>query len=256
MRKPFIAGNWKMNLDNREAAGFVKELGLKFENKNNIQIAICPPFTSIESAMIALKSAKDANKNIDIKIGAQNMYFEKSGAFTGEISSEMLKTLGVEYVILGHSERRAIFNEDDELVNRKIKAALDAGLKPIFCVGESLKTREEGKAVDFTLRQIRAGLQQVEAESMKNITIAYEPIWAIGTGKTATPEDAQQMCISIRNEIQALYKKDISENIIIQYGGSVKPSNIKEIMAMPDVDGTLVGGASIKPDDFLALINY
>lgn len=256
MRKPFIAGNWKMNLDHKEAADFVKEFGLKFENKNDIRIAICPPFTSIASVKTALSEAKEACGDLDVKIGAQNMYFEKNGAFTGEVSPEMLKVLGVEYVILGHSERRAIFKEDDELVNTKIKAALAEGLKPIFCVGESLETREKGEAVDFTLKQIRAGLKQVTAENLKNITIAYEPIWAIGTGKTAMPEDAQQMCASIRGEIAGLYEKDISEDIIIQYGGSVKPSNIKEIMAMPDVDGALVGGASIKPDDFLALINY
>lgn len=256
MRKPFIAGNWKMNLNHNEASGFVNELSFKFENKNDVKIAVCPPFTSIRSVVVAVEDEKLKNKDFNIKIGAQNIYFEKNGAFTGEISADMLKTLGVEYVIVGHSERRVIFKEDDELVNKKIKAALSNGLKPIFCVGESLETREKGKAVEFTLNQVQAGLDLIDISEISKITIAYEPIWAIGTGKTATPEDAQQMCNSIRMKIEALYKKDIAENMIIQYGGSVKPSNINEIMAMPDIDGALVGGASIKTDDFLALINY
>ena len=256
MRKPFIAGNWKMNLNHNEASGFINELSLKFGNKNDITIAVCPPFTSISSTAAAIEACRVENKAFDIKIGAQNMYYEKNGAFTGEISADMLKALGTEYVIIGHSERRVIFKEDDELVNRKIKAALSNGLKPILCVGESLETREKGKAVDFTLNQVQSGLNSVSADEMTNITIAYEPIWAIGTGKTATPEDAQHMCSSIRMKVEAMYKKDIAENTVIQYGGSVKPSNISEIMAMPDIDGALVGGASIKTDDFLALINY
>ena len=256
MRKPFIAGNWKMNLNHNEASSFINELSFIFENKNDIKIAVCPPFTSIRSVVLAIEDEKSKNKNFDIKTGAQNMYFEKNGAFTGEISADMLKTLGVEYVIIGHSERRVIFKEDDELINKKIKAALSNDLKPIFCVGESLETREKGNAVEFTLNQIQAGLDMIDESEIDNITIAYEPIWAIGTGKTATPEDAQQMCNAIRMKVENLYKKEISEKIIIQYGGSVKPSNIAEIMAMPDIDGALVGGASIKTDDFLALINY
>lgn len=256
MRKPFIAGNWKMNLNHNEASSFINELSFIFQNKNDVKIAVCPPFTSIRSVALAIEDEKSKNKNFDIKIGAQNMYFEKNGAFTGEISADMLKTLGVEYVIIGHSERRVIFKEDDELINKKIKAALSNDLKPIFCVGESLETREKGNAVEFTLNQIQAGLDMIDESEIDNIAIAYEPIWAIGTGKTATPEDAQQMCNAIRVKVENLYKKEISEKIIIQYGGSVKPSNIAEIMAMPDIDGALVGGASIKTDDFLALINY
>ncbi len=256
MRKPFIAGNWKMNLNHNEALSFIKDLSLRFNNKNGITIAVCPPFTSIRSVALAIEDEKFKSKDFNIKIGAQNMYFEKSGAFTGEISADMLNTLGVEYVIIGHSERRVIFKEDDELINKKIKAALSNGLKPIFCVGESLETREKGNAVEFTLNQVRAGLDLISPDEMAQITIAYEPIWAIGTGKTATPEDAQQMCNSIRSKIEALYEKNVAENTVIQYGGSVKPSNISEIMKMPDIDGALVGGASIKTDDFLALINY
>ncbi|MDD3520356.1 MAG: triose-phosphate isomerase [Actinomycetota bacterium] len=256
MRRPFIAGNWKMNLDHNEASSFIDELSLKFKNKNDIEIAVCPSFTSIRSVAVAAEKEKEKNNHFNIKIGAQNIYFEKSGAFTGEISADMLRALGVEYVIIGHSERRVIFKEDDELINKKIKSALANGLKPILCVGETLEIREKGKAVEFTLNQINSGLDLIDISEIKNITIAYEPIWAIGTGKTATPEDAQQMCSSIRMKIEKLYKKEIAENIIIQYGGSVKPSNISEIMEMPDIDGALVGGASIKSDDFLALINY
>jgi len=256
MRKQFIAGNWKMNLNHNEAVSFIKELSHKFDNKNNIDIAVCPSFTSIRSVAIAIEDEYLKNKNFDIKVGAQNMYYEKSGAFTGEISADMLKTLGVHYVIIGHSERRVIFKEDNELVNKKIKAAIANGLKPILCVGESLDIREKGKAVEFTLSQVNAGLNGIDAEAMNSIIIAYEPIWAIGTGKTATPNDAEEMCLSIRGKICSMFGQVIAENIIIQYGGSVKPSNIKDIMAMQNIDGALVGGASIKVDDFLALINY
>jgi triosephosphate isomerase len=256
MRRPFIAGNWKMNLNHKEALKFINDLGCKFENKNNVDVAICPSFTSLRTVILAIEDEYKNNKNFKIKIGAQNMYFEDKGAFTGEVSADMLKALQVEFVIIGHSERREIFNETDEVINKKLKAAFTHELKPILCIGESLKTREEGKAKEFTLSQIRLDLKDISFNDAKNLTIAYEPIWAIGTGKNATPQDAQEMCSSIREEIAKLYNDEIARNIIVQYGGSVKPSNIKEIMLMPDIDGALVGGASIIVDDFLAIINY
>lgn len=256
MRIPFIAGNWKMNLNHNEAIKFIEDISYKFENKNNIRIAICPSFTSLRSSIIVLEDEVAKNPNIKIKIGAQNMYFEESGAFTGEVSPSMLKTLGVEYVIIGHSERRELFYEMDESVNKKLKAALNHDLKPILCVGETLKIRESGDAVGYTLTQIQKDLSGISEIEIDSITIAYEPIWAIGTGKNATPQDANEMCLAIRNEIKRLFGKEAAENLTIQYGGSVKSSNIKELMAMPDIDGALVGGASIKADDFLAIINY
>jgi len=256
MRTPFIAGNWKMNLNHNEAIKFIGDISYKFENKNDIRIAVCPSFTSLRSSIIVLEDEISKNPKIKIKIGAQNMYFEENGAFTGEISPVMLKTLGIEYVIIGHSERRELFGEVDESVNKKLKAAFNHDIKPILCVGETLQTREAGNAVDFTLMQIQKDLYGISETEMSSITIAYEPIWAIGTGKNATPQDANEMCLAIRNEVKRLYNPEIAENLIIQYGGSVKPSNIKELMAMPDIDGALVGGASIKVEDFLAIINY
>jgi len=256
MRRPFIAGNWKMNLNHKEALKFISDFSYKFENKNDIDIAICPSFTSLRTVILAIEDEYRNNKNFKIKVGAQNMYFENKGAFTGEVSADMLKALQVEFVIIGHSERREIFNETDEIINKKLKAAFTHELKPILCIGESLKTREEGKAKEFTLNQIRLDLKDISLDDAKNLTIAYEPIWAIGTGKNATPQDAQEMCSSIRKEIRELYNDEIAQNMVIQYGGSVKPSNIKEIMLMSDIDGALVGGASIVVDDFLAVINY
>ncbi len=256
MRTPFIAGNWKMNLNHNAAIKFIEDISYKFENKNNIKIAVCPSFTSLRSVILVLEDESAKNANIKIKVGAQNMYFEESGAYTGEVSPEMLKTLGVEYVIIGHSERRELFGEIDESVNKKLKAAFNHDLKPILCVGETLKVREEGNAIDYILMQIRKDLKDISGIEISGLTIAYEPIWAIGTGKNATPQDANEMCKAIRGEISKLYSAEIAENLIIQYGGSVKSSNAKELMAMPDIDGALVGGASIKVDDFLAIINY
>lgn len=256
MRTQFIAGNWKMNLNHNAAIKFIEDISYKFENKNNIKIAVCPSFTSLRSVILVLEDESAKNANIKIKVGAQNMYFEESGAYTGEVSPEMLKTLGVEYVIIGHSERRELFGEIDESVNKKLKAAFNHDLKPILCVGETLKVREEGNAIDYILMQIRKDLKDISGIEISGLTIAYEPIWAIGTGKNATPQDANEMCKAIRGEISKLYSAEIAENLIIQYGGSVKSSNTKELMAMPDIDGALVGGASIKVDDFLAIINY
>ena len=256
MRIPFIAGNWKMNLNHNEAIKFIGDISYRFENKNNIRIAVCPSFTSLRSSLIVLEDEIAKNPKIKLKIGAQNMHFEENGAFTGEVSPGMLKALGVEYVIIGHSERRELFCEVDETINKKLKAALNHDLKPILCVGEPLKIREAGNAVNYTLEQIQKDLSDISDIDMSSITIAYEPIWAIGTGKNATPQDANDMCLAIRDEIKRLFNNEIAQNLIIQYGGSVKPSNIKELMAMPDIDGALVGGASIKVEDFLAIINY
>ncbi|MDD5621691.1 MAG: triose-phosphate isomerase [Actinomycetota bacterium] len=251
MRRPFIAGNWKMNMTHLQAANFIQDLGDKYNNKNNCEVAVCPPATALKSVKTIIDS-----DNLDIKLGAQNMYYETSGAFTGEISPVMLKALGVEYVIIGHSERRQYFGETNSDINKKTKAAFNADLKPIMCVGESLEIRESGKAGQFVLSQIEECLDGIDEESMVDLTVAYEPIWAIGTGKTATSGDANDMCAAIRKKIGELYGKKISETTIIQYGGSVKPSNISELMKMSDIDGALVGGASLEVDDFMDIINY
>ncbi len=251
MRKPFIAGNWKMNMTHLEAIKFIQKIEYNFKNKNNCEIAVCPPATALRS----VKNIIDTD-NLEIKLGAQNMYHETDGAFTGEISPGMLKALGVEYVILGHSERRQYFAETNKEVNLKVKAAFEVELKPILCIGETLEIREKGNAKEFILKQLSECLADINKEEMAGTTIAYEPIWAIGTGKTATTEDANEMCLAIRGKILELYGQNISENIRIQYGGSVKPFNILELMNMPEIDGALVGGASLKVDDFIHIINY
>ena len=251
MRKPFIAGNWKMNLTHMEAIQFIQDLGYEFKNKNNIDVCICPPFTALRS----VKNIIDADK-LSIKIGAQNMHWEESGAFTGEISPLMLATLGMDYVIIGHSERREYFSETNDIVNKKVKSAFMHNLKPIMCVGESLAIRESGKAQEFVLGQVTECLKDIDVKNIFDLTIAYEPIWAIGTGKNATSNDANDMCSAIRKKVADLYNNSAAELLRIQYGGSVKPSNITELMSMPDIDGALVGGASIKVEDFAAIINY
>jgi triosephosphate isomerase len=251
MRKPFIAGNWKMNMNHLEAIKFIQDLGYEFRNSTGCEICVCPPFIALRS----VKNIIDSDR-IDIKLGAQNMHWEESGAYTGEVSPLMLSALGVQYVIIGHSERREYFFESNEVVNKKVKSAFAHGLKPIMCVGESLEVRESGKAQSFVLGQLDECLSGIEVKNILDLTIAYEPIWAIGTGKTATSKDANDMCYSIRKKVGSLYGYAASEIIRIQYGGSVKPSNISELMSMPDIDGALVGGASIKVEDFTAIINY
>jgi len=251
MRTPFIAGNWKMNLTHLEAIQFIQDLGYEFKNKNNIDVCICPPFTALRS----VKNIIDADK-LSIKIGAQNMHWEESGAFTGEISPSMIAALGINYVIIGHSERREYFFETNDIINKKVKAAFKHSLKPIMCVGESLAIRESGRAKDFVLGQVTECLKDIAINNIFDLTIAYEPIWAIGTGKNATSNDANDMCSAIRKKVADLYNNSAAELLRIQYGGSVKPSNITELMAMPDIDGALVGGASIKVEDFTAIINY
>ncbi len=251
MRKPFIAGNWKMNMTHLEAAKFMRELEQKYENKNNCEVAVCPPATALGSVKAIIDE-----KNIKIKLGAQNMFYESSGAFTGEISPEMIKVIGAEYIIIGHSERRKYFGETNRSVSKKVNAAYSSGIKPIMCIGETLDIREKGMAEEFVLNQMIESLADIDKRNIINLTIAYEPIWAIGTGKTATSKDANDMCLAIRRKIGEFYGKEISESARIQYGGSVKPSNISELMSMSDIDGALVGGASLKVDDFIKIINY
>jgi triosephosphate isomerase (TIM) len=251
MRQKFIAGNWKMNMTHLEAIKFLQELGYNYENKTGCEVAVCPPSTAIRSVKTIIE-----DDEMDIKLGAQNMHFEKSGAFTGEVSPDMLKALDVEYIIIGHSERRQYFAETNEIVNKKVRSAFENDLKPIVCIGESLEIRESGKAVEFVLDQLEECLEGISGKEIIGLTIAYEPIWAIGTGKTATSEDANDICSAIRKKIAALFSQEIANIVRIQYGGSVKPSNISELMGMSDIDGALVGGASLKVDDFIALLNY
>ena len=248
MRKKVIAGNWKMNMLPDAAIRFIDELTPLVKDTQN-EVVLCVPYTDL---FYALLSAQNTN----IKIGAQNMHWEESGAYTGEVSGQMLKAIGVEYVIIGHSERRQYFAETDETVNKKLKAAFEYGLKPIVCVGETLEQREEGKAKEIVTMQIEKDLEGLTEEQVSNTIIAYEPIWAIGTGKTATSEDANEMTKTIREKISNIYGQNIANGVIIQYGGSVKSSNAKELFSMSDIDGGLVGGASLKSDEFAKIVNY
>ena len=248
MRKKIIAGNWKMNKLPNEAIAFIEELGPLVKNTQN-EVVLCVPYTNL---FYSLLTAQGTN----IKIGAQNMHYEEKGAYTGEVSGEMLKSIGVEYVIIGHSERRQYFNETDETVNKKVKKALEVGLKPIMCVGENLEQREKGEASKIVTTQTKLGLEGISSEQVKNVIIAYEPIWAIGTGKTATKEDANETITWIRKEIEKIYGKDVSDCVIIQYGGSVKSSNAKDLFEMSDIDGGLIGGASLDANEFSKIVNY
>ena len=248
MRKKVIAGNWKMNMLPNEAIEFIEKFAPEVKDTEN-EVILCVPYTDL---FYALLSAQNTN----IKIGAQNMHFEEKGAYTGEVSGKMLKSIGVEYVIIGHSERRQYFNETDETVNKKIKAAFANELKPIVCVGETLEQREAGKAVEVITKQTELALEGLDNEQVASTIIAYEPIWAIGTGKTATKEDANDAIKAIRDKICQIYGQNVSERVIIQYGGSVKSANAKELFEMSDIDGGLVGGASLKPDEFSKIVNY
>ncbi len=248
MRKKVIAGNWKMNKNPEEAKKYLEELKPLVENTEN-EVIICAPF-------IDLKCLVKNSKGSNIKIGAQNMHFEDAGAYTGEISGSMLKSIGVEYVIIGHSERRQYFAETDETVNKKIKSALKNELKPIVCVGETLEQKEEGLTQEVITKQTKLALEGLTKEQVENTIIAYEPIWAIGTGKTATSDDANNSIKSIREEICKIYGQNVANRVIIQYGGSVKASNAKELFTTSDIDGGLVGGASLKPDEFAKIVNY
>ena len=237
-----------MNMLPDAAIRFIDELTPLVKDTQN-EVVLCVPYTDL---FYALLSAQNTN----IKIGAQNMHWEESGAYTGEVSGQMLKAIGVEYVIIGHSERRQYFAETDETVNKKLKAAFKYGLKPIVCVGETLEQREEGKAKEIVTMQIEKDLEGLTEEQVSNTIIAYEPIWAIGTGKTATSEDANEMTKTIREKISNIYGQNIANGVIIQYGGSVKSSNAKELFSMSDIDGGLVGGASLKSDEFAKIVNY
>jgi len=247
MRKKVIAGNWKMNKLPNEAISFFEELAPLVKDTEN-EVVICAPFTDL---FYSLLSAQNTN----IKIGAQNMHWEENGAYTGEVSPQMLKSIGVEYVIIGHSERREYFAVTDETVNKKLKAAHNVGLKPIVCVGESLEQRESGNAKQIVTNQVKLGLKDLTNDQIVSTIVAYEPIWAIGTGKTATKEDANETIKWIREEIANMYGKENADKVIIQYGGSVKSSNAKELFEMSDIDGALVGGASLKPDEFSKIVN-
>ena len=248
-RIPVIAGNWKMYKTIPEAIALVQELSSAVAGATGREIFICPPFT-------ALAAVKPALAGTNIKLGAQNLNWDPQGAFTGEISAPMLKDVGCDYVIIGHSERRQYFAETDENVNRKLKAALAADLIPIVCVGESLSEREAGITSSVVSRQVKLGLAGLAPDEAKTIIIAYEPIWAIGTGRTATAEDANAMCAFIRLTVTGMLGTPVADAMRIQYGGSVKPDNVDELMSTSDIDGALVGGASLKAADFARIVNF
>ena len=247
MRKKIGAGNWKMNMTPKEAVSLVCELRDKFSNRD-VDVVFCVPSIDIIPVV-------DAVKGTDIKVGAENMHYEEKGAYTGEISPGMLKEAGVDYVIVGHSERRQYFGEDDECINRKVRKAIEYGLTPIICCGETIQQREEGITLDFINKQIDAAFLQVSAKDAMKCVIAYEPIWAIGTGRVATSAQAQEVCEAIRLDIRKLYGEEAASSIRILYGGSVNAGNAAELFRQPDIDGGLVGGASLKPD-FCEIVNY
>lgn len=249
IRIPLIAGNWKMYKTTAEAKAFAEEFS-KLYKDTDVRAAICAPFTQL----VALK---EAFAGTNVKLGAQNVHFEDEGAFTGEISVEMLKEIGVDYCIIGHSERREYFAETDETVNLKLKKLFSTSeIIPILCVGENLSEREAGNAFDVVEGQLKADLEGIDKADVSKLVIAYEPIWAIGTGKTATPEQAGEMCAHIRNIVEKLYDEDTCDSVIIQYGGSVKPENASEIMNMDEIDGALVGGASLDASKFIKIVNF
>ncbi|KZN97380.1 triose-phosphate isomerase [Aeribacillus pallidus] len=247
MRKPIIAGNWKMHKTLEEAKSFVKEVKSLVPPQDKVDSVICAP-------ALFLGQLVELAEGSELKIGAQNMHFDESGAYTGEISPVALADIGVDYVIIGHSERREMFAETDETVNKKVLAAFKHELTPIVCVGESLAEREAGKTNEIVGDQVKKALAGVDASAVKNIVIAYEPIWAIGTGKSSSPEDANEVCAHIRGVIADIYSDDVANEVRIQYGGSVKPENIKDFLNQPEVDGALVGGASLEPRSFLQLL--
>ena len=248
MRIPFIAGNWKMFKTRAEAAAFAEEFKDLYQG-TDVKAAVCAPFTDLVTLV-------EAFRGTGIGVGAQNVHFEDEGAFTGEISVGMLEEIGVDYCIVGHSERRQYFAETDETVNLKLKKLLAGKIQPIMCVGESLEQRDAGELFDVVRTQLTDGLKDITDEQIRRVVIAYEPIWAIGTGRTATPEQAEEMCAFIRQVLIDLYGEDAADEVILQYGGSVKPANATEIMNMDEIDGALVGGASLKPADLMAIIDF
>lgn len=248
MRKKIVAANWKMNMTQAEAAAFVQVLLLEIGDLAEVEVVILPPFTAIATVNEAL------GKSQNIKVGAQNMYWERSGAFTGEISPAMLRDLFARYVVLGHSERRTLFGESDEIVNRKVRAAHEAALRPIVCVGETLEQRERGNVEKILTLQLRGSLAHIGVKELHETVIAYEPVWAIGTGRTATAAQAQEAHAFIRHTLVQISDEATAEKIRIQYGGSVKPDNARELMSQPDIDGALVGGASLDPRSFAQIV--
>ena len=253
MRKPLIAGNWKMNLNHLEAIAVTQKLAYSLEDRDYdaVEVVIIPPFTDIRS----VQTLVDGDR-LRLVYGAQDLSVAESGAYTGEMSGSMLSKLGCTYVLVGHSERRANHAESDQIVNKKIKAALANELKPILCIGEELPIREAGNHIPHVLEQLRNGLKGFHKPDLKKIVIAYEPVWAIGTGKTATPEDAQEVCSAIRNDLKNIGSEEIAENCRILYGGSVKSINTLDIMKEEDVDGALVGGASLDPEEFARISKF
>lgn len=249
MRQPIIAGNWKMFKTTAETTEFIEQFKPLAAGVDHCEIVLCPPFTSLGVLAPAIEGT-------GIALGAQNMHWEAEGAYTGEISPGMLTGAGCKYVILGHSERREYFAESDEIINRKLKAALAGGLVPILCVGEKLEQREAGTTFQVVKTQLAGGLQEIAPSDTANIVIAYEPVWAIGTGKTASSADAEEVIAFLRRTVAELYSPDVAAGVRIQYGGSVKPNNAAELMAMPNIDGALVGGASLDPASFAQIVKY
>ena len=247
MRTPVIAGNWKMNKTVAEAVALASEIKERVAGVENVKVIVCPVFT-------AVKSVADVLKGTNVKVGAQDMYWETSGAYTGEVSGEMLLEAGAEYVIIGHSERRQYFGETNETVNKKLKKALSIGLKPIVCIGETLADREAGTTEAVVGKQVKEGFVGLTAEEMKGTIIAYEPVWAIGTGKTATAEQAEAVHAYVRNLVAQLWDKETADAVIIQYGGSMKPENVASLLAQPDIDGGLIGGASLVASKFAGIV--
>ncbi|MFJ6567230.1 triose-phosphate isomerase [Streptomyces sp. NPDC091292] len=252
-RTPLMAGNWKMNLNHLEAIAHVQKLAFALADKDYeaVEVAVLPPFTDLRS----VQTLVDGDK-LKIKYGAQDLSAQDSGAYTGEISGSMLAKLKCTYVAVGHSERRQYHGETDELCNAKVKAAYKHGLTPILCVGEGLDIRKAGDQVSYTLNQLDGALKDLPAEQAESIVIAYEPVWAIGTGEVATPEDAQEVCGAIRGRLAELYSQELADQVRIQYGGSVKSGNVAAIMAQPDVDGALVGGAALDADEFVKIVRF
>ncbi|MEG0918917.1 MAG: triose-phosphate isomerase [Anaerovoracaceae bacterium] len=248
MRIPFIAGNWKMFKNIEQAQTFADEFKTLYKD-TDVKTAICAPYLQLQTLV-------EAFKGTNIKVGAQNVHFQDEGAFTGEISAKMLEEIGVDYCIVGHSERRQYFGETDETVNKKLHKLYETSILPILCVGESLEERDGEKAFYVVKTQLVGGLKGLDADKVSKITVAYEPVWAIGTGRTATPEQADEICGYVRDVITELYNEDVADMVTIQYGGSVKPANATEIMNMGEIDGALVGGASLKPTDFIEIIDF
>jgi triosephosphate isomerase (TIM) len=254
-RTPIMAGNWKMHRDHLEAIQLVQKLAYHLEEQDYTgqEVVVCPPFVSLRSIQTLIQSDR-----LPIALGAQNCHAEDEGAFTGEVSPPMLKRLDVSYVIAGHSERRALFGETDEIVNAKVAAIRKHGMRPILCVGETQEEREARQAVEVVVSQLRGSLAGIDIglDDAEEVVVAYEPVWAIGTGLTATPEDAQEMCAAVRAELASQYGHEVADHIRVQYGGSVKPGNVRSLMAQPDIDGALVGGASLSSEDFALIVGH